>query len=840
MEPKRNYCCKNQTMTKYFIFMLLFPLSVFSQDRIKLQGKTKSNSEEIYFAHITFQNKEGQIFTTISNENAQYEIDLVSGEYQVKGTYIGYKDFVTTITVTTVTNLDIIFEQTDTELNEVLVRGTAQKVTDISVMKTIRNNIVVSDGLSIEFIKKTPDRNLGDALKRVSGVTIQNDKFVLVRGLADRYNSAMLNQTPLPSTEPDRRAFSFDIIPTSLIDNIMVSKSFSANQPGDWSGGLVQVTTKEVSDNFFDVSFGTGFGTVSTFQDFKLVKTTPFPSTFPSTYKYRISGNGDKRLFTKQVGNPTENSFQSLQNSNSGLSFGYVKGKWSALFSSTARNSYTLNKIERKDYQSSTELAYDYNDRLYTQRLSTNGLLNLTYLGKNKYSWKTLANFQKESSYLTREGQNFDNVQDVLSNASNHINNVVINSQVDGNIETFDFNLGYNFIFREQPDYRINPITKSLGVNEPFATAWRDTYRFWSVMDENSFNGNIRKDLGKFEVGGGYLKKIRGFNARVFRYQTTDLLDEITNNTDRYTADFDLGNLYTMYENEIGKWKINTGVRGEYNLFDVETADFSGQKVKVDRTYLDILPSLNLSYNLDKTKYRFSLSKTLARPEFREVANFAYYDFVRNAQILGNSNLKKTDIYNVDLKYELYPSNTENISLSFFGKNFINPIEQVVADGSVPSNLLLTYTNPESALVYGVEMEVRKRINGWFDFYTNASVMNSEVDVNGVKRQLQGQSNYVVNSGVNINKKNNTLNLTYNRIGERISAVGFQGYPDIFENSRNVLDITFLHKLPKGELKLAISDIFAQPSINYQKIANRNLINTNNETIISLSLNLNL
>lgn len=827
-------------MTKYFIFMLLFPLSVFSQDKVKLQGKTKSNSEEIYFAHITFQDKEGQVFTTISNENAQYEIDLVSGEYQVKGTYIGYKDFVTTITVTTVTNLDIIFEPTDTELNEVLVRGTAQKVTDISVMKSIRNNIVVSDGLSIEFIKKTPDRNLGDALKRVSGVTIQNDKFVLVRGLADRYNSALLNQTPLPSTEPDRRAFSFDIIPTSLIDNIMVSKSFSANQPGDWSGGLVQVSTKEVSDNFLDVSFGTGIGSVSTFRGFKLVESIPFPSTFPSTYKFRTSGNGDKRLFTKQIGNPTENEFQSIPNLNGGVSFGYVKNKFNSLFSSTIRNTNTLNSVERKDYQSSTELAYDYNDRLYTQRLSTNGLLNLTYLGKNKYSWKTLANFQKESSYLTREGQNFDNVQDVLSNASNHINNVVINSQVDGNIETFDFNLGYNFIFREQPDYRINPITKSLGVNEPFATAWRDTYRFWSVMDENSFNANVRKDLGKFEVGGGYLKKIRGFNARVFRYQTTDLLDEITNNTDRYTANFDLGNLYTMYENEVGKWKINTGVRGEYNLFDVETADFSGQKVSVDRTYLDILPSLNLSYNLDKTKYRFSMSKTLARPEFREVANFAYYDFVRNAQILGNSNLKKTDIYNVDLKYELYPSNTENISLSFFGKNFINPIEQVVADGSVPSNLLLTYTNPESALVYGVEMEVRKRINGWFDFYTNASVMNSEVDVNGVKRQLQGQSNYVVNSGVNINKKNNTLNLTYNRIGERISAVGFQGYPDIFENSRNVLDITFLHKLPKGELKLAISDIFAQPSINYQKIANRNLINTNNETIISLSLNLNL
>jgi outer membrane receptor protein involved in Fe transport len=359
-------------------------------------------------------------------------------------------------------------------------------------------------------------------------------------------------------------------------------------------------------------------------------------------------------------------------------------------------------------------------------------------------------------------------------------------------------------------------------------------------MDENSFNGNVNKEFGKIKIGGGYLKKIRGFNARVFRYQSIDMMDEITNNTDRYTADFDLGSLYTMYDTEFGKWKLNTGLRGEYNLFDVQTADFSGTKINVNREYLDVLPSFNLSYNKEKTKYRFSASKTLARPEFREVANFAYYDFVRNAQLLGNPKLEKSDIYNLDLKWELYPKAGENISVSVFGKNFIKPIEQVVADGSVPSNLLLTYSNPDNAYLYGVELEFRKKVTEWFDFYTNASVMNSEVTVNGIKRQLQGQSNYVLNGGVNIHKKKNTLNITYNRVGDRISAIGFQGYPDIFENSRDVLDVTLLHKLNKGEIKLAIGDAFGQPSIYYQKLQNRNLIKTNNEQTISLTLNLNL
>lgn len=825
-------------MRAFLFLLLLFPFVTYSQVTIK--GVTKSKSENIYFSHISFKHSDGSVYSAISNENAEYKINLKEGLYNIKATYIGYKEYTNQINITSDITFDILFEQSETQLSEVVVRSLPQKVTEVSVVRSIRNSNVVSDGLSIEFIRKTPDRNLGDALKRVSGVTIQNDKFVLVRGLADRYNSAWLNKTLLPSTEPDRRAFSFDIIPTSLIDNIIVAKSASANLPGDWAGGLVQVSTKEVSDNFFNISLGSGWGSVSTFRDFKLVQATDFPSTFPSTYRYRISGNGDKRAYTKLFDNPLEKSFQSFQNVNGGLSFGLKRGKWNSLFSSTIRNSFVLNYIERKDYQSSTELAYDYKDTLFTKRFSANGLLNLTYLGENRYSWKTLVNYQADDTYLTRNGDNFDNVQNVRSTSSNHLNTIVINSQFDGKIKTLDFNLGYNYIFREQPDYRVNPITKSLGINEPYSTAWRDTYRFWSVMDENSFNGNINKEFGKVKLGGGYLKKIRGFNARVFRYLSTDMLDEITNNTDRYTADFDLGSLYSMYEDEFGKWKFNAGLRGEYNLFDVSTADFSGQKINVDREYLDILPSLNISYNEEKSKYRFSVSKTLARPEFREVANFAYYDFVRNAQILGNSKLEKSDIYNLDLKYEWYPKAGENISISAFGKNFIKPIEQIVADGSVPSNLLLTYSNPNSAVLYGMELEVRKKINGWFDFYTNASVMNSEVEVNGVKRQLQGQSNYVLNAGVNIHKKNNTINLTYNRVGDRISAVGFQGYPDIFENSRDVIDITFLHKLPKGEIKLAIGDVLAQPSIYYQKLQKRNLIKTNNEQTISLSLNLTL
>jgi hypothetical protein len=732
---------------------------------------------------------------------------------------------------------DTLFKK---NLSEVKIQATQKKESNVAVINIIRNNSVVSDGLSVEFIKKTPDRNVGDALKRVNGVTIQNDKFVLVRGLADRYNLAMLNKILLPSTEPDKRAFSFDIIPSNLIDNIIVFKSATPSLPGDFAGGVVQVTTKEISKNFFSLGLGTSYGSLSTFKNFTLVDYIQFPKQFPSTYNFRVGSNGDKRAYTKIMSSPVPKTFTSIPNLNGNLSFGYRMKKWNVLLSSTARKTYSVSYIDRQDYQSSTELAYKYKDTSFSEILSVNGLLNLTYLGKNKYSWKTLFNNQMERSFMIRSGENYDNVQDVRTNASNAIVKTVVNSQFEGKIKDIDFNFGYNLMLRDQPDYRVNPIAKSLGTNSPYSVAWRDTYRFWSVMDENGFNGSVNKSFGDIKIGGSYIKKIRNFKARIFRYESLDLLNEITNNTDRYNADFDLGSGYVSYDKTIGKMRLNGGLRTEYNLFNVYTSDFSGQKVNVERKYLDYLPSLNLSYNLEKVKYRFSVSKTLSRPEFREVANFAYYDFVRNAQLLGNPNLQKSDIYNVDLKWEYYPKSGENISFGLFGKNFIKPIEQIVADGSVPSNLLLTYMNPNKANVYGVEVEIRKKVSSWIDLYANTSLMNSEVNVNGNKRQLQGQSKYVINGGLNLHKDNNTLNISYNRVGDRISAVGFQGYPDIFENSRNIVDVVYLRKINKCEIKLAIGDIFAQPSRYYQKINNRDLIKIRNERSVSLTLNVNL
>ena len=196
-------------MRAFLLFIGIF-ISTLSFSQSIISGKTKSSKESLPFVNIIFKNSDGKILGVASDINSNYQINIPNGKYEIKATFLGYKPFIKELLINSDTKLDIILNEETTQLSEVTVRALPQKITEASVVRSIRNSNVVSDGLSVEFIKKTPDRTVGDALKRVSGVTIQNDKFVLVRGLADRYNSAMLNKTLLPSTEPDRRAFSFD------------------------------------------------------------------------------------------------------------------------------------------------------------------------------------------------------------------------------------------------------------------------------------------------------------------------------------------------------------------------------------------------------------------------------------------------------------------------------------------------------------------------------------------------------------------------------------------------------------------------------------------------------
>ena len=730
-------------------------------------------------------------------------------------------------------------------MGEVEIKAKVSKESVSSVYTIMRKSLVVADGVSSESIKKTPDATIGDVLKRVSGVTVQNNRFVVVRGLPDRYNSILVNGAFILPTEPDRKSFSFDIIPSNLIDNLLVYKSASANLPGDFSGGLVDVTTVGVKDKgFSNLTFGLGYGSLSSFRKFYTFGYLDLSSSFPTTHKYRSASTAQRKEWTSLLGGPSVYSFSekfSLPNYNFNYNLGIRKKGFGLVGSLSYRTNYSRTFTERKDYESGEQISYSLKDTVYSRIGLASGILNGEYIAK-KYSIysKNIFSLQNENIFQRRGGSNFDNGMDLSTSAYSTTNKNLLNSQVIFKTKNLSSDINFGMVSRSQPDYRVDPSAKSIGAEGAYTTIWRETYRFWSKMNDFSYGAKADYSEGRFKTGISYWGKSRDFSARVFRYSSESLLDEITNNTDRYSASFNLLSAYALWEGTYKGVKISAGLRDEANIFQVSTADFSGSAVRINKKYNNLLPSFNLIVKGgSKSNIRISGSRTVIRPEFREVANFSFYDFTRNAQIIGNSNLIQSDAYNGDLKWEWFPSSEEIISFGFFGKRINSPIEQTVSEGSTPSNFILTFTNSKRAIIAGIEGEIRKKIEGYGTIYSNFSIVKSEVQTAIGNRPLQGQSPFTLNLGTSFDVKGVSINITENLIGYRISSVGFIGYPDIYENTRGVLDLSLQYKKGKMNWKFNAGNILPQSIILFQNSPRRDLIKTTTESSFSLSATYN-
>ena len=163
------------------------------------------------------------------------------------------------------TKLDFILQEATNELQGVTVTASYGNATTNAMLAQQKNRMAMSDGISADLIRKTPDNNVAQVLGRVSGVTIDKGKYVVVRGMSERYNNVQLNGAALPSTEPNKRNFSFDVIPAGLVDKVTIAKTFTPDLPAEFTGGLVEVNTLSVpTKKFLNVSIGTGINTIST------------------------------------------------------------------------------------------------------------------------------------------------------------------------------------------------------------------------------------------------------------------------------------------------------------------------------------------------------------------------------------------------------------------------------------------------------------------------------------------------------------------------------------------------------------------------------------------------
>jgi hypothetical protein len=702
-----------------------------------------------------------------------------------------------------------------------------------------------------------------------------------------------------PSTEVDRRTFSFDLLPTSALEKMTINKTGAAYLPGDFAGGLINVTTSENFTDFTQVSISSGFRNNTTFEDYWQTEgsSTDFlgtdngfrqlPSGFPSDRDV-LNDNQESVFYANQLPN-NFNPTQSTTFLNTGI--GFSLGRQIKLKNN--RNLSTINMVSYSnsfqnysksvntfinDFTGETnvpQLQRDFDDQYFSNEVKLSILSNWSYRynENNKITFKNLYNQIGENFTTLRTGFDFDQRPGQLLNnyEFGYSGRKILTSQFNGDHKLSEKNkinwvFGGNYINDILPDLRrfrtfrnIDSPNDSFTMIDPPSSNPFDTGRFYSELNELSANGGIDfehkierikndEEFGNIILKAGIFSdfKSRDFSARYFSYlipgnvgqdRKEELLNlplseifspanvsatdgwvfrEGSNASDSYKANNLLAAGYIYGEFPFNKFLLTGGVRVEHNILEVD--GFQGvNRLLVEQPITSVLPSLNFSYTInEKNLLRMAYSRTVNRPEFREIAPFLFYDFQEDTEVDGNSELTTATIDNFDLRYEFYPSKGETASLGVFYKKFDNPIEFILP--VVSQQRRMRYSNSDSAFLYGAELEVRKSFKDIFKtgFFSdlsinlNASYIFSEVDLGSgalaqdQKRALQGQSPYVVNLALGYDNKENgwNSNIIFNRFGDRIYAVGGDIFPTIFELARNQLE-----SFKKMTYKLGISNI---------------------------------
>ncbi|MCF8269796.1 MAG: carboxypeptidase regulatory-like domain-containing protein, partial [Crocinitomicaceae bacterium] len=260
-------------MNRFYVIafcILCFSNPAFSQSSVKGFVKDGSNGDPVENAKITLIGSEKRC---LSDANGAFELSgIAKGKYSLEikaSTFNVYLLNDISLGENEVKELNISMEAADLVKGPVVVTRKVKKDGNIELIRVQHNMGVVSNGISAEDIKKNNDSKVSDVMKRISGASIQDNKFIVIRGLSDRYNYAFLNGASLPSSESDRKAFSFDIFPSNVLSSINVIKTASPSMPGEFAGGVIQITTVEPGDKPLNsLSISAGFNAISTFKNF--------------------------------------------------------------------------------------------------------------------------------------------------------------------------------------------------------------------------------------------------------------------------------------------------------------------------------------------------------------------------------------------------------------------------------------------------------------------------------------------------------------------------------------------------------------------------------------------
>ena len=807
---------------------------------------------------------EGTNMATVADIDGTFTIsNITPGRVVITAQYLGYEVFRETVTVEPerVVTMQIPLRSDGINLENVVVVAQINNESENVLLSGQREALAAIQSVGAAEMSRKGIGNAQAAVAQVSGISKQEGvKNVFVRGLGDRYNATFLNGFPLPSEDPEYKNIALEFFGSDVIQNIGVSKVFGAHNNGDVGGAVIDIRSKELvgakalslsldggvnseavgTDDFLRQDGVNYFGTSDSRQptpgkfDFEN-DLTPSRVSLPLNHSYGISGG--KRWNLGENQNP--------------LSF-LVVGSHSSSYSFTdeiVRNANTGDMV----YQ-------DLKGRKSTIDISQLALANVRYNIRRRHFFEynfmlVHANEQYVGEYQGRDpryGDADDGTETGWMRRQQSNDNLLFTHQLIAKFNLTDrwqVNLGaaYNIVKGAEPDRRENNLSLKSDGMYVFTGSNRQR-RFFSALDETDLN--VKASVS-FQLAEGL--DIEKSNVTLgYRGRTTD--DKYTQteysyggfrSSERFPLTVDLddiyngGNVYTGSERDtpIGKFfmrdePLRDGYTVSKNIHSVSleathqfTERFAASvSLQADKVAMDVvhksrernidtlywLPSVSLRYDLsDKHSLRLGASKSYTLPQSKEISDYTYVDISFSSQ--GNMNLKSSDNYNLDLKWDWYPSSSELLSLGVFYKYIANPIGRVDQGNSAGT---LTYDNlSKKADIAGVELEVRKNIINTttirrnmrrLSVGLNASYIHSALDLdvaNTPRRRtgLEGASPWLVNGDVSYNYSSGERALNISLVGgwfsDRIHTLGTQGFNDITEESVFTLSLVSSYRI---------------------------------------------
>ncbi len=902
-----------------FIFVVA-PMILCAQSG-RITGLIKDEGTNAPLAGVSIAVVGGNAATS-SDFEGDYSLEVAPGKYTILISSVGYlSKQITDINVENgkSATVEAVLTPATDQIEEVVVSVSARKNTELSILNMQKNSGVVMDGLSSQAIERSGASTIASAVRVVPGVSVQDGKYLYVRGLGDRYTKSILNGVDIPGLDPDKNTVQMDIFPTGVLENIIVMKTASADLPADFTGGVVDIVTKDIpSQKNIGISLSLGYNPDMHFKDNYVTykgsgtdflgfdngnRELPISSGYdiptPTNSNNRETLESVTRSFNPLMGASRKSSLPDLS---LGFDFSNQYNVWGNKLGVIGLVNYKKtttfyegfqNGIYQKPNQSdaSSELRPDRTSSgdLGSENVLLSGMLGLNYkTDLSKYTLNLLhiqngesrAAIFNQTSVIANSNETY---RHMLDYSQRSISNILLSGKHSNKNADFitQWKISPSIARVRDKDVRQTTFVRDGANNYVISTDAGLPVRIWRDLDEVNVVSKVdfekkiqwfQRDAS-FKFGGLYSYKQRDYsiNGYTINYRANDLSkpngdpNAILNDENIYKAQtnsgfymqgqFEAANTFDAAQHTGGIYvsaefkplenlRTIIGVRGEQY-----TSFFTGQNI--DRlTYdnektinkFDLFPSLNLIY-APKANHniRASYSRTTARPSFKELSVVQIYDPLTDTRFLGNIDLKPTYINNVDLRYEIFAEQAQMIAISGFYKNFTDPIEIQAYSDAAPDNI--TPRNAPSANVYGIEFEARKNFGfiaeelNLLSLNANVTFVKSEIEMGeneynfrtafaregeevSKKRELQGQSPYLINAGLNYNNPENGFEagVFYNVQGKTLEIIGFSKNSDVYAKPFNSINLNLSKKiganLRGGTISLKIDNLLDSKRIS--------------------------